>query len=155
MGDNIWLEDRNGVRTPMQWNNSENAGFSEASVDKLYAPVISDETYGYQNVNVEAQMADPHSLFNQIRHMISVRKQYPAFGLADFQWADVGTKAVAVYQRNYHEDNFLILNNLSEQPVDIQLPENSEGFLDILDGQTYHAPTLHLGAYQYLWLRKQ
>jgi len=154
MGDNIWLEDRNGVRTPMQWNNSENAGFSDAPVDKLYAPVISDETYGYQNVNVEAQMADPHSLFNQIRHMISMRKQYPAFGLADFQWADVGTKAVAVYQRNYHEDNFLILNNLSEQPVDIQLPENAEGYLDILDGQTYHAPTLQLGAYQYLWLRK-
>ena len=66
MGDNIWLPDRNGVRTPMQWDASPNAGFSAAAADKLYAPVISEGEYSYQRINVSAEKEDPHSLLNKV-----------------------------------------------------------------------------------------
>ena len=103
MGDNIALLDRNGVRTPMQWDNSPNAGFSEASADKLYAPLIDDPVYGYTKINVAAQEADPASLLNRIRHLIAVRKQHPLLGRGDFEWKSFSfeTKAVASYQRKY------------------------------------------------------
>ena len=74
MGDDISLFDRNGVRTPMQWDASPNAGFSDAPAEKLYAPVISDPVYGYQKVNVASQEADPYSLLNRLRHLIFTRK---------------------------------------------------------------------------------
>ncbi|UCC88055.1 MAG: maltose alpha-D-glucosyltransferase, partial [Anaerolineales bacterium] len=80
MGDDIWLEDRDGVRTPMQWTAGLNAGFSSADSDRLYCPVIDDPTYGYQQVNVEAQQADPDSLLNQMRNMIRIRKAHAALG---------------------------------------------------------------------------
>jgi len=77
MGDNVNLFDRNGLRTPMQWDDSLNAGFSDADPEKLYAPVIKDDVYGFQRVNVAAQEADPDSLLNRLRHMIRVRKEHP------------------------------------------------------------------------------
>ena len=80
MGDNIYLGDRNGVRTPMQWNNDRNAGFSRADWARLYSPLIMDPVYGYTAVNVEAQQRIPTSLLNWTKRIIAVRKRYKAFG---------------------------------------------------------------------------
>ncbi len=84
MGDNIWLFDRNGVRTPMQWENTQNAGFSSAVAEKLFAPVISEPAYGPAKVNVKDQLSMPGSLFQVIRRMIAIRKQHPVFGSGGF-----------------------------------------------------------------------
>ncbi len=93
MGDNIRLPDRNGVRTPMQWSTGVNAGFSQASPDQLYAPVIQHSPYGPEDVNVEAQRNDPQSLWNRLRRMISLRKAHPVLGWGDFKWAESGSPA--------------------------------------------------------------
>ena len=85
MGDDIWLDDRDGVRTPMQWTAGPNAGFSTAEAADLYAPVIDDESYGYRQINVESQRGDPHSLLNRMRQMIRVRKAIPAFGRGEIE----------------------------------------------------------------------
>src|SRR5437763_10340682 len=80
MGDNIYLGDRNGVRTPMQWSPDRNAGFSRADPARLYAPPIQDPVYGYQAINVEAQERYPFSLLNWMKRLIALRKRYQAFG---------------------------------------------------------------------------
>ena len=83
MGDNVYLGDRNGVRTPMQWNPDRNAGFSRANPAMLYSPVIMDPVWGYQALNVEAQQSDPSSLLNWMRNMIALRKLFRVFGRRD------------------------------------------------------------------------
>ncbi len=80
MGDNIYLGDRNGVRTPMQWTGDRNAGFSRADFARLYAPPIMDPVYGYQAINVEAQLREPSSLLHWMRRIIALRKRFKAFG---------------------------------------------------------------------------
>src|SRR4026209_1446041 len=80
MGDNIYMGDRNGVRTPMQWSGDRNAGFSRADAAQLYSPVIMDPVYGYQAANVEAQLRNPSSLLKCMKRLIRLRKQYPVFG---------------------------------------------------------------------------
>src|SRR5215217_3186213 len=89
MGDNIWMDDRNGVRTAMQWETGRTAGFSEAEPDSLYAPIISDEVYGPQRVNASSQRKAADSLWNTIRHMISVRRNHREFGHGTFEWANI------------------------------------------------------------------
>jgi maltose alpha-D-glucosyltransferase/alpha-amylase len=121
MGDNIELFDRNGVRTPMQWDDSLNAGFSMADSSKLYAPVIKAAPYAPSQVNVRAQQADSGSLYHLIRRLISLRKAHPAFSLGFFEWAEVGNNAVAAYWRAYQDERFLILNNLSSSPQSIHI----------------------------------
>ncbi len=155
MGDNIWLEDRNGVRTPMQWDTSPNAGFSDAPADKLYAPVIDDPIYGYAQVNVADQMADPDSLLNHIRHMIAVRKQFPLFGWGSFSWMETGSEAVAAYEREYQGKTMLILNNLSDTEVEVNIPVGPNGYLDVLDSTGINAATVKLLPYQFAWLLRQ
>jgi len=152
MGDNIWLPDRNGVRTPMQWTDEFNAGFSLAPVQSIYTPVIDDEKYGPLKVNADAQLADPNSLFNIIRHMIRVRKKHKVFGWGDFNWLDVDTKAVAAYTRRYQNEHLLVINNLDSQSQTIMLPEDPYGYIDLLTDQSVSSGTLTLQPYQYLWL---
>jgi maltose alpha-D-glucosyltransferase/alpha-amylase len=161
MGDNIWLEDRNGVRTPMQWTAKPETGFSAADPETFYAPVIDENPYGPDTINVVDQQADPESLYHTIQKMIAVRKQYKAFGWGDFQWIDVGSPAVAAYQRKYGDELLLVINNLSDQlqPVSIHLPRVSRIYpRDILNDR--RLPALrdnHLGLmltpYRYLWLK--
>jgi len=115
MGDNIWLDDRNGVRTPMQWNSEPLVGFSEAALDDLYAPVIDTPPYDPDTVNVQAQQEDPSSLFNTLKQMIAVRKQFKAFGWGDFRWVDTGTPAVAAYERRYRDERLLMIHNLTDE----------------------------------------
>ncbi|MFZ3069870.1 MAG: alpha-amylase family glycosyl hydrolase, partial [Anaerolineaceae bacterium] len=155
MGDDIWLEDRNGLRTPMQWDVSPNAGFSDAPMVKLYAPVIQDDIYGYAQVNVAKQSADPSSLLNRIRHLIAVRKTHPTFGWGDFSWVDLGTNAVAAYRREFQDERLLVVNNLSDQTAELALPASPTGWLNMLDGQTFNAGKFTLASYQYLWLLRK
>ncbi len=153
MGDNIWLPDRNGVRTPMQWIDDFNAGFSQAPVQAIYAPVIDDETYSPARVNVASQQADPDSIFNTIRRMIEVRKQHKAFGWGDFNWIEAETKAVAAYTRSCETESLLIIQNLSDKDQAVPLPDSPEGYTDLLTGQAVPSGNLTLHPYQYRWLR--
>ena len=125
MGDNIWLGDRDGVRTPMQWTPDRNAGFSLATPGKLSLPIIMDPVFGYQAVNVEAQTQDRSSLLHWTRRMINIRRQHPAFGLGDF--ADLGgsNPSVLSYVRTHDGDVMLCVNNLSRfpQPVELDLSD--------------------------------
>lgn len=117
MGDNIHLQDRNGVRTPMQWDSSPNGGFSTASSEKLYAPVIDDPIYGYQVVNVAAQRADPGSLLNTIRHMTHTFKRQAALAEGHLQWLSDAPLNTLVFWRETPEQTLLAVHNLTDAPV--------------------------------------
>jgi maltose alpha-D-glucosyltransferase/alpha-amylase len=115
MGDNIWLHDRNGVRTPMQWHDGPNAGFSDVPADRLYAPVIDDETYGFQQINVAAQEADEHSLLNTMRHMIGTRKQSPVFSRGSLEFLEPEDQAILAYLRRHENEVLLAVHNLVDE----------------------------------------
>ena len=159
MGDNIWLEDRNGVRTPMQWEVGETAGFSEVPAGSLYAPVISGETYGPAKVNVKAQRAQPASLLNTIRHMIAVRKRHQAFGWGKFEWIDLENASVAAFQQSHDGDSIFAIHNLSNNAQRISLPIKKPvtSMTDLLIQKNFvpagKALELNLEPYQYVWLK--
>ncbi|MBV9059140.1 MAG: maltose alpha-D-glucosyltransferase [Pseudonocardiales bacterium] len=132
MGDNIWLGDRDSVRTPMQWTPDRNAGFSRCDPGRIYLPVIMDAVYGYQAVNVEAQFTSSQSLLNWTRRMIQVRREHLAFGLGDFAELGCSNPSVLAYLRKYTDDgNDLVIcvNNMSRfpQPVELDLSEYEGG----------------------------
>ncbi len=161
MGDNITLDDRDGVRTPMQWDAGPNAGFSTADLAALADPVIEDATYGYRRVNVAAQAADPDSLLNRLRRMISVRKAHPAFGRGDVRLLAPANRAVLAYLRTCDNESILVVNNLSAtvQAVELDLAAFAGASVcDLFTGETL-APVaggpywVELGGYGYRWLR--
>ncbi len=123
MGDNIYLGDRNGVRTPMQWSPDRNAGFSRADPQRLYLPPIMDPVYGYQAVNVEAQARDPSSQLNWTRRVLEVRKAYQAFSRGSLEFLHPGNRKILAYVRAHGEDTVLCVVNLSRtaQPVELNL----------------------------------
>jgi len=125
MGDNIYLGDRNGVRTPMQWNADRNAGFSEADTAALYSPLIVDPPYGYHTVNVAAQERVPTSLLRWMRRLIGVRQEYQAFGRGTWEPVDAANRRVLVFLRRYRDEMILCVNNLSRfaQFVELDLRE--------------------------------
>jgi maltose alpha-D-glucosyltransferase/alpha-amylase len=123
MGDNIWLGDRDGVRTPMQWTPDRNAGFSNCDPGRLYLPVIMDPIYGYQGLNVEAQMRTSTSLLHWTRRMIETRKRHPTFGTGTFTELGASNPSVLAFVREFGDDRVLCVNNLSRfpQPVELDL----------------------------------
>jgi maltose alpha-D-glucosyltransferase/alpha-amylase len=123
MGDNIWLGDRDGVRTPMQWTPDRNAGFSSATPGKLSLPPVMDPVFGYQAVNVEAELESSSSLLHWTRRMIHIRKQHVALGLGSFTDLGGSNPAVLAYLREHADDAMLCVNNLSRfpQPVELDL----------------------------------
>ncbi|MDD2852726.1 MAG: maltose alpha-D-glucosyltransferase [Desulfuromonadaceae bacterium] len=123
MGDNIFLGDRNGVRTPMQWSPDRNAGFSRADPQRLYLPPIMDPVYGYEAINVEAQTRDHSSLLNWMRRMLAVRKSSKAFGRGRLTFLSPGNRKILAYLREYGEETILCVANLgrSAQPVELDL----------------------------------
>jgi maltose alpha-D-glucosyltransferase/alpha-amylase len=122
MGDNVWLGDRNSVRTPMQWSPDRNGGFSFCDPGALYLPVNMGPVYGYQAVNVERQLGQPASLLQWTRTMIGVRKQHPALALGTF--ADLGgaNPAVLSFLREHEDEVVLCVHNLSRHPQPLQVP---------------------------------
>jgi maltose alpha-D-glucosyltransferase/alpha-amylase len=145
MGDNIWLGDRDGVRTPMQWTPDRNGGFSSCDPQRLYLPPVMDPIYGYQALNVEAQQRIPQSLLHWTRRMIEIRKRHPVFGLGAYEELASSNPSVLAFVREYdaagtmaaqrllgehglaweHDagDRILCVNNLSRfpQPVELDL----------------------------------
>jgi maltose alpha-D-glucosyltransferase/alpha-amylase len=131
MGDNIWLGDRDGVRTPMQWTPDRNAGFSGCDPARLYLPLIMDPNYGYQALNVEAQQNNSGSLLHWTKRMIEIRKRHPVFGLGRFEELNSSNPSVLAFVRELSEpgagtdgaDQILCVNNLSRfpQPVELDL----------------------------------
>jgi maltose alpha-D-glucosyltransferase / alpha-amylase len=123
MGDNIFLGDRNGVRTPMQWSPDRNAGFSRADPQRLYLPPIMDAVYGYEAVNVEAQAREPASLLNWMRRMLAVRKTSKAFGRGRLSFLSPGNRKILAYLREYGGESILCVANLGRtaQPVELDL----------------------------------
>jgi maltose alpha-D-glucosyltransferase/alpha-amylase len=123
MGDNIYLGDRNGVRTPMQWSPDRNGGFSRADPQRLYFPPIMDPVYGYEAVNVESQLREPSSLLNWTRRMLAVRKTSRAFGRGRLKFIRPGNRKILAYLREYDDDAILCVANLARtaQPVELDL----------------------------------
>ena len=113
MGDNIYLGDRDGVRTPMHWNADRNAGFSRADFAQLYLPLLMDPVYGYERVNVEAEQRDSNSFLQWFRRLLAVRKQHPVFGTGGFEVLHPENPAIFTYVRTLGEDIALVVNNLS------------------------------------------
>ena len=163
MGDNIYLGDRNGVRTPMQWNADRNAGFSTATPARLYSPVIMDPVLGYEAVNVEAQQGDSSSLLSWMRNMIALRKLFSVFGRGNIEFLNPTNRKVLAYLRTYGEEQVLCVANLSRfaQPVDLDLsklegmvPIEMLGYVEFpsIERQPYR---LTLAPYSFLWLELQ
>ena len=123
MGDNIYLGDRNGVRTPMQWSADRNAGFSRANPQQLYLPVIIDPEYHYETVNVEAQQNNPHSLLWWMKRLIALRKRYKAFGRGSMEFLHPENRKVLAFIRRYEDETMLVVANLSRfaQYVELDL----------------------------------
>jgi maltose alpha-D-glucosyltransferase / alpha-amylase len=123
MGDNIWLGDRDGVRTPMQWTPDRNAGFSSCDPARLYLPVVMDPIYGYQAINVESQQNNTGSLLHWTRKMIEIRKRHPVFGVGDYTELSASNPSVLAFVREFGTDRVLCVNNLSRfpQPVELDL----------------------------------
>ena len=170
MGDNIWLEDRDSSRTPMQWNPDRNAGFSTADPGKVYLPVVQSLVYHYNHVNVEAQLASSSSLLHWLRQMIMVRKTHPAFGMGSYRNVPTDSEAVLAFLRELPEDNpegevgetMFCIFNLSQHPVaaTVKLPEFAErGLRDAFGGTPFPtfgqdgSLTLTLGSHDFYWLR--
>jgi maltose alpha-D-glucosyltransferase/alpha-amylase len=161
MGDNIYLGDRNGVRTPMQWSGRLNAGFSWADPERLYAPVISNAVYGYQAVNVEAQERSDHSLLRWMKSLIQVRNAFRVFSRGTIQFLSPSNHRVLAYVREYNGETVLVVNNLSStaQAVDLDV-QRYKGYVPIemfgrnlfprFGGGPY---VLTLGPYQFYWFQ--
>ncbi|HEY9283696.1 MAG TPA: maltose alpha-D-glucosyltransferase [Pyrinomonadaceae bacterium] len=125
MGDNIYLGDRDGVRTPMQWSSDRNAGFSKADFEKLYFPVINNPVYGFQSVNVESQQRYPSSLLHWMRLMIHLRKEHHVFGRGTMRFVKPENRTIFAFLREHEGETVLCVFNLSGtvQPVELDLSE--------------------------------
>jgi maltose alpha-D-glucosyltransferase/alpha-amylase len=125
MGDNIYLGDRDGVRTPMQWSSDRNAGFSKADFERLYFPVINNPVYGFHSVNVDSQLRYDTSLLNWMRQMILLRKEHHVFGRGSMRFVKPENRKIFAFVREYGEDRVLCVFNLSQfaQPVELDLSE--------------------------------
>ncbi len=121
MGDNIRLEDRDGVRTPMQWTPDRNGGFSGADYANLYLPALLDPVYGYPALNVEAQQRQESSLLSWLRRLIALRKRHPVFGLGGFETLDPPNHALFAFVRTLDETTVLCIYNLSRAPQPAEL----------------------------------
>jgi maltose alpha-D-glucosyltransferase / alpha-amylase len=163
MGDNIYLGDRNGVRTPMQWNGDRNAGFSRAVPAKLYSPVVMDPVWGYEAINVEAQQGDPSSLLSWMRNMIALRKLFQVFGRGTLSFLNPANRKILAYIREYQNERVLCVANLSRfaQPVELDLasfagmvPVEMLGYVEFPRIRTTPYP-LTVGPYGFLWLELQ
>ena len=162
MGDNIWLPDRDGVRTPMQWSPDRNAGFSTADPGQLYLPAITSLSYNYQAVNVESQLAQPASLLHWVHGILEVRRGHPAMGSGDFVLREANNDAILAFTRSCPEETILCIMNLANTPRAgrIELPDyagwlvtdvfGGAGFPEVRADGSYDVT---LGSRDFFWLK--
>jgi maltose alpha-D-glucosyltransferase/alpha-amylase len=161
MGDNIYLGDRDGVRTPMQWRPERNAGFSRADPQRLYLQPIMDQIYGYEVVNVEAQTRAPWSLLNWTRRLLAVRKGFQSLGRGSLRFLRPANRKILAYLREYNDEALLCVANLSRsaQPVELDLARYRGRIPIELLGRTAFPPIgelpylLTLAGHSFLWFR--
>ena len=159
MGDNIYLGDRNGVRTPMQWSGDRNAGFSRANPQRLYLPVIVDPEYHYETVNVEAQQSNPSSMLWWTKRLIALRKRFRAFGRGTIEFLYPDNRKVLAFVRRYEDECVLVVANLSRFSQYVQLDLSSvRGSVPVeLFGRSEFPPVgtepyvLTLGPHGFFW----
>ena len=149
MGDNVYLGDRDGVRTPMQWTGDRNGGFSTGDFAQMYAPPSMDPVYGYQAVNVEAQLRTPTSQLRWLRRFIALRKEHPVFGLGEYQPLQPENSRIFAHVRSYEDDIMLCVHNLSRsaQAVELDLGEWEGRFPEEMFG---HSRFPRIGSLPYL-----
>src|SRR5712691_522395 len=161
MGDNIYLGDRNGVRTPMQWNGERNAGFSNTDPERLYSPVISNVVYGYQAINVDSQKRSDHSLLRWMKSLIQLRNSFQVFGRGSIQFLKPANHRVLAYVRQFGEGTVLVVNNLSSSAQAVELDvRRFKGYIPIeMFGRNLFPRfgdlpyLLTLGPYQFYWFQ--
>jgi maltose alpha-D-glucosyltransferase/alpha-amylase len=161
MGDNIYLGDRFGVRTPMQWNMNINAGFSSANPQKLYLPVISDPVYRYESVNVATQDENPSSLMWWIKNVLAMRKRLNLFGRGDLKFIDSSNSKILCFARSYQKQNIIVVANLSQfsqattldlksfKDCDITEVFSQNQFMNVGSGDY----SITIGPYGYFWFQ--
>ncbi|HEX2836089.1 MAG TPA: maltose alpha-D-glucosyltransferase [Thermoanaerobaculia bacterium] len=159
MGDNIYLGDRNGVRTPMQWSSDRNAGFSRCNPQQLFLPLIIDPQYHYEQVNVEAQQSNQYSLLWWMKRLMAMRKRYRAFGRGTMEFLHSENRKVLAYVRRYEDETILVVANLSRlvQAFELDLSQFS-GMVPVeLSGGTRFPQVgdrpyfLNLGPFAFYW----
>jgi maltose alpha-D-glucosyltransferase/alpha-amylase len=161
MGDNYYLGDRDGVRTPMQWSNDRNGGFSRADPQRLFLPAILDSVYGYQAINVETQNRDGSSLLNWMRRMVAVRKDHAAFGRGGMTLLYPLNRKIFAYVRQHEDQSILCVANLSRTAEAVELDLSAwKGFVPVeLNGRSSFPPIgdlpylLTLAPYGFYWFR--
>jgi maltose alpha-D-glucosyltransferase/alpha-amylase len=161
MGDNIYLGDRNGVRTPMQWSGGWNGGFSGADPESLYSPPILNPVYGYQAVNVLSQKRTEHSLFSWMKHIMGIRRASPVFGSGSIEFLYPANHRVLAYVRQLGKETVLVVNNLSSaaQAVELDLRRYKGNILIEMFGKNIFPRVgdlpylLTMGPYQFYWFR--
>jgi maltose alpha-D-glucosyltransferase/alpha-amylase len=159
MGDNIYVGDRNGVRTPMQWSADRNAGFSRANPQRLFLPIIIDPEYHYEAINVEAQQNNPHSLLWWMKRILAVRKRFRAFSRGSIEFLQPENRKVLVFLRRWQNENILVVANLSRfvQAVELDLSEFKDTVPVEVFGRTEFPPIgdlpyfLTLGPHGFYW----
>jgi maltose alpha-D-glucosyltransferase/alpha-amylase len=153
MGDNLDLFDRNGVRTPMQWDDSLNAGFTTG---EPFTEFVKGDL-SYQHLNVASQMADKDSLVHSISHMVNIRKRHHTFGRGTLEWINTDNPSFAAFTRKYRDETLLIVNNLSGSPQTVSLPpEHHADYVNLNSNteQLIDSP-LTLQPYAHLWLKRK
>ncbi|MCL2465631.1 MAG: alpha-glucosidase C-terminal domain-containing protein, partial [Micrococcales bacterium] len=163
MGDDIWLADRDGVRTPMQWTPDRNAGFSTADPGRLHLPLVRSLGYHYAHVNVEAQRAQPASLLHWVRHLLAVRREQPALGEGDLAMVPSDNDAVLAFLRRSAEQTVLVVANLAgtARATRLHLPPDLAGsaVTDVFGGAPFPSvpadgvASCPLGPREFFWLR--
>ncbi len=163
MGDSLALGDRNGVRTPMQWDGDVNAGFSTVQPERLYSPVITDPVYGYQAVNVASQLADSASLLHWMRNMVNLRRLFHVFGRGSIEFLEPENRKIVAHLRRFERDMILCVANLSHLPQPVALDLSAFAGVSPIEmlGYTAFPPIgrdpyfLTLGPYGYYWFELQ
>jgi maltose alpha-D-glucosyltransferase/alpha-amylase len=142
MGDNIYLGDRDGVRTPMQWTSDRNGGFSRADFAQLYLPPLMDPVYGFQAVNIEAELRTPSSMLRWLQRFIQLRKEHPVFGLGTYEPLRPDNPRIFAHIRRYEDDVILCVHNVarSAQAVELDLSEFAEMVPEEMFGRTSFPP---------------
>ncbi len=161
MGDNIFLNDRDGVRTPMQWSEARNGGFSAAPQDGLYLPPIMDPVAGYHSVNVERQAMDPSSLLNWMKKIIHLRRRHKVFGRGSMRFIETHNRSVLAYLREYQKETVLVVANLSSaaEAISIDISQcKGAGPIDMFGQASFPVIgnsdyTLTLAGHSFYWLK--